>query len=154
MKKFGTQAVALLLLACAAGLPAWAVLGQPVQSVEADRVHLKGQIRLIQRQGYSVQRIAAADGGIVREFVSPDGIVFGVAWSGPAAPDLHQLLGAYFTAFQKAARQTQTPRRRRGPLAVQVDGLVVEVGGHMRAYRGRAYVESLIPTSVNQAVVQ
>lgn len=134
-----------------AGVPAWAVLGQPVQSVQADRAHLKGQLRSVAQLGYSVHHISAPDGTEVREFASPEGMVFGVAWQGPAHPDLRQLLGANFEAFQQAARAS---RHRRGPLVVHVGSLVVEMGGHMRAYRGRAYLVDLVPKNLSQAVVR
>lgn len=150
-----TPCFLLLGFLLGAVLPSWAVLGQPVQSVQLDRQHLKGQLRLIQRAGYSVQRIESADGGVVREFVSPEGMVFGVAWQGRSVPDLRQLLGSYFPAFQHAAQQAaQAPRRRRGPMVVRVNGLVVEVAGHLRQFHGRAFVDNLIPATLSQAVVQ
>ena len=49
--------------------------------------------------------------GVVREFVSPGGAVFGVAWDGQFPPDLQQLLGPYYQQAQQAATaQSQQPR--------------------------------------------
>lgn len=150
-----TPCFLLLGFLLGAASPAWAVLGQPVQSVQLDRQHFKGQLRMIQRAGYSVQRIESANGAVVREFVSPEGMVFGVAWQGPSVPDMRQLLGSYFPAFQQAAQEaSQAPRRRRGPMVVRVNGLVVEVAGHLRQFHGRAFVESLIPSTLSQTVIQ
>ena len=37
----------------------------------------------------------------------------------------------------------------RGPLLIQEPGLVVQSGGHMRAYFGRAYIPDQVPQGVN-----
>lgn len=143
-------AVALAVLILGA-VPAWAALGEPVSSVQADQKFMKGQVREVARNGYSLHEIRAADGNTVREYVSPEGTVFGVSWEGPTIPNLQQLLGSYFSEFQRAAR---SPRRRHGPLAVQTDHVVIESAGHMRAFHGRAYVPGLLPNTLTQAVVK
>src|SRR5487761_1351095 len=149
----GTMKTALAVLASMFLLaaPSWAVLGQPVQSVHSDQIRLHGQLRSISRQGYSVQQITAADGTVIKEYVSPAGVVFGVSWQGVAMPDLSQLLGYYFPQFQHASRSAV---RRRQALVVLTDRLVVESGGHMRAFRGRAYVPGLLPNNISPAVVK
>jgi hypothetical protein len=84
---------------------------------------------------------------VVREYVSPAGKVFGVAWQGPRIPDLRQLLGAYYAQYESAASAARSVRHR-GPLLIQEPGLVVQSGGHMRAYNGLAYVPDLLPAGV------
>jgi len=140
----------LAALALLAAAPAWAVLGESVSTVQSDRQRLQGQLVAEVRQGYSLHQIKAAGGRIVREYVSPQGTVFGVAWQGPMMPDLHALLGSYFAEFQQAAQS----QHRHGPLVVRGEHVVVESGGHMRGFRGRAYVPSLVPETLTQAVVQ
>ena len=131
--------------------PAWAVLGQSVASVAADQQRLRGELRSRAGDGYDVHEIVTGDGTLVREYVSPVGQVFGIAWQGPTRPDLGPLLGEFFAAFQKASR---TGARRRGPLVVRTDELVVEMGGHMRAFHGRAYLPLRLPGAVAQTVVR
>lgn len=131
--------------------PAWAVLGQPLQSVTDDQQRLHGELRAVAREGYAVHEISSPEGMVVKEYVSPDGMVFGVSWQGPAMPNLPKLLGSYFAQFQQAS---QSSPHRRGPIALHTDQLVVESGGHMRAFHGRAYVPSLMPSTVSEAVVQ
>jgi len=131
--------------------PAWAVLGESMQSVQRDQQNLQGSLVTMTRQGYSIQQINAKTGHVIREYVTPNGAVFGVAWQGPTMPDLQQLLGSYFTYFQQAA---QSATRRHGPLVVRKDEVVIESGGHMRAFRGRAYVPRLFPSAVTATVVQ
>jgi len=131
--------------------PAWATLGQPVASVLTEQQRMNAQLRTITNESYRVQQIEAPDGTVVREYVSPAGMVFGVAWQGAKVPDLTRLLGAYFTIYQEAL---QTPVRRRGPVVVHTESLVVEMQGHMRAFSGRAYVPSLVPNDLSQKVIQ
>jgi hypothetical protein len=131
--------------------PAWAILGQQAESVLTDQQRMNAQLRTMTNEGYRVQQIETPDGTFVREYVSPAGLVFGVAWQGSKVPDLAQLLGSYFVVYQEAL---QTPVRRRGPVVVHTESLVVEMQGHMRAFSGRAYVPILVPNDLSQEVIQ
>jgi len=142
-------AVATIALATAG--TGWAALGQPASSVSADQARLRGEVHATMREGFSVHEIAAADGRLVREFVSPAGMVFGVAWEGPTLPNLAELLGPYFVEFQRAAHASP---RRRGPVVVRTERLVVESGGHLRAFHGRAYVPDLVPAAASASAVR
>ncbi|MBF0539787.1 MAG: DUF2844 domain-containing protein, partial [Nitrospirae bacterium] len=84
----------------------------------------------------------------VREYISPAGIVFGIAWNGLSHPDLKQLLGCYSGEYEKTLQQTP---RKHGIRRIQIktDRTVVEKWGHMRNLKGRAYVPDLIPSGVN-----
>jgi len=145
--RIATASLALLLGAA----PAWAVLGEPLSSVQSDHTYFRGMLVRVPRQGYELHQINAPDGAVIREYVSPEGTVFGVSWQGPVMPNLSQLLGSYLADFQQAS---QSPRARRGPLVVRNDRVVIESGGHMRAFHGRAYVPNLLPHNLTQAVVQ
>jgi predicted heme/steroid binding protein len=102
-------------------------------------------------RNYTVHEIASDDGTLIREYVTPDGKVFGVSWTGPAMPDLAQLLGTYNAEFQTAMR---AKRGRRSSAAVHGTDLVVENSGHMRAFYGRAYLNSMLPSGVTEDVVK
>jgi Protein of unknown function (DUF2844) len=145
--KIVTVLLALLLGAS----PAWAVLGEPLSSVQSDHAYFRGTLEASPRLGYTAHQITAPDGTVVREYVSPEGTVFGVSWQGPAMPNLTQLLGSYAADFHQAS---QSPHGRRGPLVVRTDRVVIESGGHMRAFHGRAYVPNLVPNNLTEAVVQ
>jgi hypothetical protein len=43
---------------------------------------------------------------------------------------------------------------RRAPVGLRTGDLVVESGGHMRAFRGRAYLPGLVPRELAVAVVR
>jgi len=139
----------LVLVFCAS--PLLAALGQSEQSVQADRKRMSGTLRSATFEGYTVHEIDAGGGMVVREYVSPVGMVFGVVWEGTTMPDLSNLLGPYFTQFQE---NVAAHPHRRGPVYVQSGTLVVESGGHMRAFRGRAYVTDLIPANLTKDVVR
>jgi hypothetical protein len=156
MKALGSSltvapALAVVLLAAQAMLPAKAGLGQSVASVQADSVRLKGQLRARAGNGYSVQEITAANGTVVREYVSPAGVVFAVRWSGPAMPDLQQTLASYFPQYESTiqARRLSTRRGSHDHVEVRSPTLVVHAGGHMRQYFGIAYVPALMPANLS-----
>jgi hypothetical protein len=149
-------ALGAVLLAGEAPAPAKAGLGDSVASVEADRVSMKGQLRTRSEPGYSVQEIAAANGGTVREYVSPSGVVFAVSWSGPAVPNLQQTLGTYFSQYVTAAKTQRAMGHRvsHHHLEIRAPSLVVHAGGHMRQYFGLAYVPSLVPQNLSISDLQ
>ena len=141
----------LLSILAAAALPAGATLGGSAESVVTDQSKLHAKRAVVQRQDYAVHEITRDDGTLIREYVTPDGKVFGVSWTGPTIPDLVQLLGSYNAEFQNAIR---AKRGRRSSAAVHNPDLVVESSGHMRAFHGRAYLNSMLPSGVTQDVVQ
>jgi hypothetical protein len=120
--------------------------------VSTDGQFLRGQVRDEVHQGYRLHIITDPGGTVVREYVSPAGIVFGISWQGPFVPNMQQLLGTYFTHLQQV--EQSLTERHGGPLLIQKDNFVFISGGHMRSYRGRAYVPSLLPTNVSAEVVQ
>ncbi|HEX9023214.1 MAG TPA: DUF2844 domain-containing protein [Geobacteraceae bacterium] len=126
---------------------AGAVLGEPASSVASDRKALSAVHRATtSRSGYTIQEIVSAV-NTIREYVSPDGIVFAVAWNGITSPDLSQLLGSYAGDYQKALKRTPLVAGKRS-LRVNADSVVVERWGHMRNLQGRAYVPALLPKGV------
>ena len=133
------------LISGLAAFPTHAALGGPEASVEADRLQVQGTQRVLRTGTYTVHEMQVPSGTVVREYVSPEGIVFGVAWQGPAMPDLRQILGGYFDRYVDAASK----RKARGPITIEQPGLVVHSGGHMRAFAGRAYIPEALPPGVS-----
>jgi len=140
-------AVAIVLLSSAT--PGFAALGGDASSVDADRVRMKGSLmRIVRSDAYTVHEIRSESGTTVREFVSPDGRVFAVAWEGQWHPDMEQVLGAYFVRYQQGAQAALLQRRSRGLLQIRDGDLVVQMSGHQRAFTGRAYLANGIPRGV------
>jgi hypothetical protein len=135
----------LLPLMLALPLPASATLGGDAGSTRADQVRMKAALRVTPGAKYTVHEMSLPSGTTVREFVSPQGLVFAVAWEGPFKPDLQTLLGSYFD------RYVQMPVAFRGghnaAVMAQPD-LVVRSMGHMRAFSGHAYLPAQLPADV------
>lgn len=162
-RRAGSIQSGLLILGAALAVaanaaPARAALGSDITSVQADQVHMQGSIRATVTASYTVHQIQAATGTVVREYVSSSGKsagkVFGIAWQGPWPPDMRQLLGSYFQQYVQAANAQSEARMGRRPLVIELPGLVVQVGGHPRAFAGRAYVPEMLPTGVRTEEIQ
>jgi len=101
--------------------------------------------RILSAEKFKVHEYQLASGTLVREYLSPAGSVFAVAWSGPLMPNLEDLLGTYFGQYTRAV---ELERAGPGPVTVQRQGLVVHSAGHMRACSGKAYLPELLPINV------
>ncbi|MFZ3266542.1 MAG: DUF2844 domain-containing protein [Terriglobales bacterium] len=145
MKAF-LASLAVVALICP--LAAYAALGGDVASIEADRAQMKGSVQQRQTSAYTVHEIKGSSGTVVREYASPSGQVFAVAWQGQFAPGLQQLLGTYFDQYSAAVKTNKATYVGRRPLNLQLPGLVVQVNGYMRAYHFRAYLPQQIPAGV------
>jgi hypothetical protein len=132
--------IAWLGLSC----PALAALGGDVTSVAADQAHMKASREVKQAEGYEVHALRAPGGTVVSEYVSPSGRVFAVAWHGPFFPELQQILGTYFQQYSAGLQAEKKPHGHQ-PLILEQPGLVVQAGGHMGAYVGRAYIPEMLP---------
>jgi len=126
-----------------------AALGESADSVESDRKALSAvKNATTVHNGYTVHEFAL-DGTFVREYVSPSGIVFGIAWNGLTYPNLTLLLGSYADEYEAALRQKpRSPGLKRQHI-LKTDRVVVEKWGHMRNLKGRAYVPALFPPGVS-----
>lgn len=133
--------------------PVYAGLGGDGASIVADSDELKGSLRRYSSPLFETQEITTDNGIRVREFLNRDGLVFAVAWSGPAEPNLRQLLGVHFVQYHQA-RLSQTPAQLRRAMRLALPEFVIESGGHMRAYRGRAYLPALVPDGVSIAILE
>jgi Protein of unknown function (DUF2844) len=145
------SALALTLVTPWISAVAWAHLGGDVASVQADTAALRAQIRTTPTMQYDVHEISH-DGLVVHEYSTRQGQVFAVTWQGPFKPDLRQLLGGYFAAFQSATSQPRAGSHR--AFALSRPDLVVVSTGHMRAFQGFAYIPALVPGGVSVQQLQ
>lgn len=155
-------------LSCAAlsmAAPAVAALGGTPTPPPADATSTTTSVAPIARAAsgaasavtaasYTVTETTYATGTVVREYVSAAGAVFGVAWSGTMMPDLSVLLGSYFPQYKSALEAQRTAHPGRGPVYLQLPGLVVLSGGHMGAFGGQAYLPSALPAGVTAADIR
>lgn len=142
----------------AMALPVFAELGGSEQSVGVDQARFRATRTMVTERGnYRFHEMSRADGMVIRHYVNPQGTVFGVSWSGPMIPDLSQLLGAHLSEFKSAqaeSKSAQGKNVRQRSASVNTGELVVESSGHMRAFFGRAYLNSQLPAGVTAEIVQ
>jgi hypothetical protein len=144
----------------------WAALGDTSAAVVADQARWHGTLASTDKGAFTVHEITVPSGAKIREYVSPAGAVFGVAWDGQFAPNFQDLLGPYYQqlqqaiAEQKAANETSTQtggqpvRRRRGPVMIETPGLVFAQSGHLRSFHGQAYIPQLVPQGVQTSDIR
>jgi hypothetical protein len=143
---------AVLVLALGS-MPAWAGLGQPEASVTSDQLHMKSEHRVQDFQAYKVHELANTEGAVVREYVSPEGTVFGISWQGRSTPDMNQLLGNYVNNFQTATRDQTQIRQRRG-ITIRTNDFVYSNFCRMGVCSGSAYAPKLLPSNVSAEVMR
>jgi hypothetical protein len=149
--------IAAVLFAVLGITPLWvgsahAALGGDAASVLTDAAELHGAVNTEIRQQYDIQEISAEAGMRVREYLGRDGVVFAVSWSGPVMPDLQRLLGTHFAEYSAALKVLTRPGLQRSVRTASSE-LIVESGGHLRAYSGRAYLPALIPGGISAAEI-
>jgi hypothetical protein len=164
LKRFAVPGVRLTTILLILSSPMWAALGDNAASVLSDQSRLKGAIHSVDNRTYVVHEITLTSGGRIREYVSPAGAVFAVAWDGQFPPNLQQLLGPYYqqakqTRQAKADEAAQSssgpaPRLRRAPVAIETPGLVMYETGHMRSFHGLAYIPQLVPQGVQPSDIR
>jgi hypothetical protein len=123
-------------------------------SVQTDERKMQGTAKVTAKGAYDMHEIQSPDGGVLREFTSPSGNVFGVAWQGHSHPDLRQVLGSYYDQYVQAVQKQRAERHGHGPLLIQEPGLVMHMGGHMRSLHGRAYIPQNLPSGVRAEDIQ
>ena len=128
-------------------LPAHAGLGGDAASVLADATEMHATVNSVSQQLYTIEEMTAEPGMRVREYLNREGIVFAVNWAGPVLPDLQRLLGTHYAEYTAALLASNHSGLQRS-VRVSTGDLVVESGGHLRAYSGRAYLPALLPAGV------
>lgn len=151
-----TRCVAPVVLVAGAicSIPAGAALGGlPLGQSDAAHKFVRAQEPAMpgSNSSYTVQTVTLANKTTVTEFATPAGKVFALRWSGPALPDYGLILGASIDRFQQQVRVLRAAGRRGGPVDIRDQGLVVVSTGHAGSYQGYAYLESLVPATVDVA---
>jgi len=148
-------------LACTAvallGAPAaHAVLGEDASSIAGDEQRLGGVRRqaMALRAPVQTYEIALADGSSIRQFVTPGGVVFAVAWSTRFKPNLDALLGVHAAGYAAAASEAMRAPGIKRSVALAHGDLVVQSSMHLNTYVGMAYLRSLVPQGITVDVLR
>ncbi|MGA7781474.1 MAG: DUF2844 domain-containing protein [Paraburkholderia sp.] len=89
-----------------------------------------------------------AGGTTVNEYASNTGRIFAYTWQGPTMPDLTALLGPYNASYRAGATAGLSEGRDLHASHVAGADVVVESGGQMRSYVGRAWLPAALPAGV------
>jgi len=125
------------------GSSAWAALGGNLASVQSDQQAFAATSTQTVSAGGTLYTQTLPNGLIIRQYVDAAGNVYAVAWEGPVLPDFQRLLGASYASYQQAVLQQQ-----RG-VHLQTPTLVIESGGMMRSFVGRAFLPGQLPTAIS-----
>ena len=148
-----TSAILVAVLTLTGGALAHATLGGNLESIETDNAQMKAKgARVSANAAYTVYEATLPGGTLIRQYVSIGGTVFAVAWSGAFKPDMRQLLGAHFDTM--VARQAQIAHAGQARSLIKESDLVIESGGRMRDYFGRAYLPLEVPVGVSSQEIQ
>jgi hypothetical protein len=149
----------MLLLSLLQGALAWAALGSSPSNFGTATTQTKMAARsLAATTGetsaavYTVTQSTLDSGTIVREYADAAGVVFAVSWQGPTLPDLRTLLGDKFTVM--TANAAKRPKAGHSQLAVDQSDVVIVSNGHMRAFTGRAWIPSALPTGFDTSTIE
>lgn len=130
---------------------AHAALGEDEASVTADQVRMKARMQVSHRSNYSVHELQMPTGATVREFVGESGKVFAVSWAGGWRPNLRDIMGEHYDRYIAA---TSGQRAARGPVRVDLPGMVVIMGGYLRTFFGQVYLLDLLPPGLQPADIR
>ncbi|WP_153099772.1 DUF2844 domain-containing protein [Paraburkholderia hayleyella] len=90
-----------------------------------------------------------AGGTTIREYAASDGRIFAYTWQGPTMPDLHALLGKYTASYRTGATANRAISNELHASRVERPDVVVESGGQMRSYLGRAWLPQALPPGIS-----
>jgi hypothetical protein len=131
--------------------------GATIQSSGDARAELGGSMPAAQFNDASAQStvrirsIVDSGGTTINEYATRDGLIFAYTWQGPTMPDLARLLGPYAEPYRaKAATQLGEFGHLHASRVEQGD-VIVESGGQMRSYVGRAWLPAAIPGGFSPA---
>ncbi len=134
-----------------------ATLGKNEDSIEVDRTHFHWvNLGKVNQGSYNVITLKGA-ACTLREYTTPEGVIFGIAWTGYHHPDLEVLLGEYrgqFKSMSEAESKKSGRKKGKRHRTLHSEQLHVEHGGHMRNYTGKAYDPTLVPKDVKVEVIQ
>lgn len=145
-----TKSIGNLFCILVLGLPmfAQAELGGNLASIMQEQKTFGSTLTTSPQSNYIIYIQNISPDLVVKEYVSNSGNIFGVAWKGSTLPNFQVLLGSYYSNYLSA--QQQNPRS----VFSQDNNLVIESGGVMGGYIGRAYLPKQVPTGLAPTAIQ
>ena len=143
-------AAGALLWSLCATWPAHAALGESASSA-LDDGQVSRLMRMLRADGgprVADTTVVTPTGVVVHEYSGLLGVVFAIAWSGGAEPDLGRMFGAYYPVYEAWRRRHPMPAL---DSAVQVRSrqFVAHVRRGAGACSGSAYLPALVPLGLD-----
>ncbi|MFM0337631.1 DUF2844 domain-containing protein [Paraburkholderia fungorum] len=140
-------ASAMLLAALLVSADVRAELGgtmstEPGASAAAPQILLNGALRMRMR--------VDAGNTTITEYATSTGEIIAYTWQGPTMPDMNALLGKYAASYRAGAAASPATGNLHASRVVRPD-VIVESGGPMRGYAGRAWLPAAVPSGVTSA---
>lgn len=126
---------------------AFAALGDREDSIGSDKSKLRAASQNYRKHDLYSEHTLSGPMNTVTQFVSNDGLVFAVRWEGVTKPDLSVLLGSFYEEYNDINSQ-RARMSTRAPVEVKTSKIIVRKSGHMRAWRGFAYILDHVPAGV------
>ncbi|MFL9901064.1 DUF2844 domain-containing protein [Paraburkholderia fungorum] len=108
----------------------------------APQTLLNGALRL--------RTLTDAGNTTINEYATNAGQIIAYTWQGPTMPDLRALLGKYADSYRTGATASAPDGNLHASRVVRPD-VIVESGGPMRGYAGRAWLPAALPAGVSAA---
>jgi hypothetical protein len=141
-------AAALTLGALCASAGAHAELGGAMPTQPATNAGAAaGSSRTLLNGALRVRTLIDAGNTTINEYAASTGQIVGYTWEGPTMPDLHALLGKYTGSYLAGAVTSAADGNLHNSRIAQPD-VIVESGGPMRGYTGRAWLPAALPAGV------
>ncbi|MFM0072093.1 DUF2844 domain-containing protein [Paraburkholderia sediminicola] len=112
---------------------------QANSTTAAPQTLLNGALRL--------RTLTDAGNTTINEYATNTGQIIAYTWQGPTMPDLRALLGGYADSYRAGAAASAPDGNLHASRVVRPD-VVVESGGPMRGYVGRAWLPEALPAGV------
>jgi hypothetical protein len=143
-------ASAIAVVACCASAGAHAELGgtmpsQAAAGASAPRALLNGALR--------ERSWTDAGNTTINEYATSTGLIVAYSWQGPTMPDLHALLGKHGDSYRTGAAAAAGSGNLHASRVTRSD-VIVETGGPMRGYVGRAWLPAALPAGVTSDDIQ
>ena len=106
-------------------------------------------VHSLQNGPFQVRTMTDEGGTTINEYSSSAGRIFAYTWQGPTMPDLQTLLGNFYESWRDGATSYRTPVSSLHSTRVTRSDVVVESGGMMRSYVGRAWLPGALPAGVS-----
>lgn len=135
---------ALALVVSCASAAAHAELGGAMPSQASSAA---GAPRMVLNGALRVRTLTDAGNTTINEYATSTGQIIAYAWEGPTMPDLRALLGKYADSYQTGAAASAGDGNLHNSRIVRPD-VIVESGGPMRGYVGRAWLPAALPPGV------